>query len=303
VHREDWDAVYINQDRILNSLKGLNANSDVFLAGGTGLHRFVLNRPYRHSEDLDFFFPVLLENEEVATVVKQITDLISSIPRANIDEIRRIKEERAFRLWCSFEDNDEILKVEFLNFTCDRFGESAFIVNDVPFKTENLYNLLLYKLKALCDRPDTIKDLFDLYFIFRELPTLSITKVIQDLNAKFEEAIGICYEKSNIIQALGHDLKWDIEIGEIDHLYDLQSEVNAFQIHLKETITDKKIFDFSYQRRIEQRAKVFDLDTSSYLELIDVLEENNFWIDEVKRLNLNPPHEEISMKSQIHRKG
>jgi predicted nucleotidyltransferase component of viral defense system len=283
MHREDWDAVYLNQDRILHSLKGLD--SDIFLAGGTGLHRFVLHRPYRHSEDLDFFFPTLLENEDVATVVKQIADLIGSIPEANIDEIRRIKEERAFRLWCSFEDNNEIVKVEFLNFTCDRFGERAFIANEIPFKTENLYNLLLYKLKALCDRPDTIKDLFDLYFIFRDLPALSITKVIQDLNAKFEGAIGIRYEKSNIIQALEYDLKWDIEIGEIEHLYDLQSEIDAFQIQLKEAILNKEIVDLSYQKRIKERAKVFDLDTSTYLELVDVLEENNFWIDEVKSLD------------------
>ena len=283
MHREDWNAVYINQDRILNSLNGLN--SDVFLAGGTGLHRFVLSRPYRHSEDLDFFFPTLFQNEDVARVVKQTTDAIRSIPGANIEELHRIKEEGAYRLWCSFEDNDEIVKVEFLNFTCDRFGESVFLTKDVPFKTENLYNLLLYKLKALRDRPDTIKDLFDLYFIFRDLPALPIDKVIQDVNAKFENAIGIRYEKRNIIQALEYDLKWDIEVGEIGHLHDLQSEVNAFQIQLKETITNEEIFDFSYRRRIDQRAKVFDLDTSTYLELIDILEENNFWIDEVKRMN------------------
>ena len=255
----------------------------MFLAGGTGLHRFVLDKPYRHSEDLDFFFPALRDNEEVASVVKQITDRIASIPGATIEEIRRIKEERAFRLWCSFEDNDEIVKVEFLNFTCKRFGEDDFITQNIPLKTENLYNLLLYKLKALCDRPDTIKDLFDLYFIFRDLPSLSIEQVISDLNAKFEDAIGIRYEKSHIIQALEHDLKWDIEIGEIEHLYDLQSEVNAFQGYLKEAIANEVIIDFSYQKRIKQRAKVFDLDTSSYLELVDVLEENSFWIDEVKR--------------------
>jgi len=281
VHREDWDAVYLNQDRILNSLKRLE--SDMFLAGGTGLHRFVLDKPYRHSEDLDFFFPALHDNEEVASVVKQITDRIASIPRATIEEIRRIKEERAFRLWCSFEDNDEIVKVEFLNFTCKRFGDDDFITQNVPFKTENLYNILLYKLKALCDRPDTIKDLFDLYFIFRDLPPLSVGGIISDLNAKFEDAIGIRYEKSHILQALEHDLKWDIEIGEIEHLYDLQSEVNAFQTQLKEAIASEEIIDFSYQKRIKQRANVFDLDTSNYLELIDVLEENSFWIDEIKR--------------------
>ena len=94
MHREDWDAVYSNQNRILHSLKGLD--SDIFLAGGTGLHRFVLNRPYWHSEDLDFFFPALLKNEDVTAVVNQVTDLIDAIPGAKIDEIRRIKEERAF---------------------------------------------------------------------------------------------------------------------------------------------------------------------------------------------------------------
>ena len=284
MHREDWNAVYINQDRILNSL--VDFSSDIFLAGGTGLHRFVLARPYRHSEDLDFFFPALLANEDVAKAVKQMADIIGSISGVSVEKIRHIKEEGAYRLWCNFEDNDEIVKVEFLNFTCDRFGESAFITKDVPFKTENLYNLLLYKLKALCDRPDTIKDLFDLYFIFRDLPTISVEQVILDLNAKFEDAIGIRYEKRNIINALEHNLKWDIEVGDIEHLYDLQSEVNAFQILLKETISNEEIFDFSYLSRIDQRAKVFDIDTSNYLELIDVLEENNFWIDEVKRMKL-----------------
>ncbi len=283
MQRDDWEAVYLNQDRILNSLKGLK--SDIFLAGGTGLHRFVLQKPYRHSEDLVFFFPVLRDNEEVQTVVTQITDRIASIPGATVDKRRRIKEEHAYRLWCSFEDNNEIVKVEFLNFTCKRFGEGDFITKHIPFKTENLYNLLLYKLKALCDRPDTIKDLFDLYFIFRALPPLSIEEVISELNAKFEDAIGMRYEKAHIIQALEHDLKWDIEVGEIEHLYDLQSEINTFQMHFKETIANKAIFDFSYQTCIEQRAKLFNIDTASYLEWVDVLEANSFWSEEVKRWN------------------
>lgn len=111
--------------------------------------------------------------------------------------------------------------------------------------------------------------------------------MIEDVNAKFENAIGIRYEKRNIIQALEHDLKWDIEVGEIEHLYDLQSELNAFQVQLKEAIVNEEIFDFSYQRRIIQRAKVFDLDISSYQELVDVLEENSFWVDEVKGLKLD----------------
>ncbi len=282
MHREDWDAVYLNQDKILNSLKGLKSN--IFLAGGTGLHRFVLRKPYRHSEDLDFFFPNLVKNKEMVTVVNEVTNRISLIPGVNIEEVRHLKEERAFRLWCSFKENDEIVKIEFLNFTCDRFGKDTFITKNVPFKTENLYNLLLYKLKALCDRPDTIKDLFDLYFIFRDLSAISIGQVLEDINAKFEDAIGIRYEKNNILQSLQHDLKWDIEIGEIEYFHDLQIEINSFCVQLKETIVNEEIFDFSYQKRIEKRSKIFNLDISRYLELIDLIEENNFWINEVKSL-------------------
>jgi len=77
------------------------------------------------------------------------------------------------------------------------------------FKTENLYNLLLYKLKALCDRPDTIKDLFDIYFILRDLSYIEIDELIKDLNIKFENAINLRYERQDIIWALKKDLKWD----------------------------------------------------------------------------------------------
>ncbi len=34
MHRDDWEAVYTNQDRILEALKELD--SDVFLAGNIG---------------------------------------------------------------------------------------------------------------------------------------------------------------------------------------------------------------------------------------------------------------------------
>jgi len=57
MHRDDWEAVFKNQDLILMQLKPLE--NKMFLAGGTGLQRFVLPHPYRHSEDLDFIFPEL----------------------------------------------------------------------------------------------------------------------------------------------------------------------------------------------------------------------------------------------------
>jgi predicted nucleotidyltransferase component of viral defense system len=277
MHRDDWDAVYLNQDRILQALKSLE--DELFLAGGTGLQRFILPRPYRHSEDLDFFFPKAQEKNTVIQMGEKMAELIDALPYASIEQTRRIKEEDAYRLWCRFDDNDEVVKVELLNFTCTRVKDTGFVLH--PFKTENLYNLLLYKLKALCDRPDTIKDLFDLYFIFRELSQIETEELISDLNTKFADAINLRYEKKHIIRALEHDLKWDIEIADIAHPHDLKQEIEMFQEKLHNTLESDHVLDFSYATRIRQNAQMYDLNMDAYLELIEVLDENAFWIDEV----------------------
>jgi len=277
MHRDDWEAVYRNQDRILHALKSME--DEIFLAGGTGLQRFVLPRAYRHSEDLDFFFPKLQEKNLVFEVGEQMAQQIQAIPGVTIEGIRRAKEEGALRIWCRFDDNDEVVKVELLNFTVSRLKETGFI--EQPFKTENLYNILLYKLKALCDRPDTIKDLFDLYFIFRDLPPIEVDVLLSDLNAKFEGAIGLRYELEHLVRALEHHLKWDIEIADIAHPYDLKEEIENFQKALQDALESKSLLDFSYKTRIQKNAAKYDLDEKSYLELIDVLDENAFWVSEI----------------------
>jgi len=38
MYREDWEAVYLNQNRLLKAFKRLE--DKIFLAGGTGLQRF-----------------------------------------------------------------------------------------------------------------------------------------------------------------------------------------------------------------------------------------------------------------------
>ncbi len=282
MHRDDWEAVYLNQDRILQGLKSLE--EEIFLAGGTGLQRFVLPRSYRHSEDLDFFFPTLQDKSKTLAMGEKMQRLIQTIPGASVEQTRWIKEEGAYRLWCCFDDNEEVVKVELLNFTCARLKDTGFINH--PFKTENLYNLLLYKLKALCDRPDTIKDLFDLYFILRDLPEIAIENLIADLNAKFEGAIGLRYEREHLIRALEHDLKWNIEIADIEHPHDLKEEIDAFQVALYDTLENESTLDFSYAKRIKENAKKHYLDEATYLELIDVLDENAFWVDEVRKVHI-----------------
>ena len=275
MHRENWDDTFTNQDRILKVLKDNIKDTPIFLAGGTGLHRHILRIPYRHSEDLDFFFPTLLTNQELTN----ITDLIKSIITTNLNVklINEKKETQIRRLFYQFDDNDEVIKVEILNFTYDRLNDKSYLKSDI-FKTENLYNLLLYKFKALCDRPDTIKDLFDIYFIMREMDSLLISNIIIDINKKFQKAIGIKYEVKHIIQALGYHLKWDIEIGDhIEHINDLKIEVENFQIELKKAFEFEKTLTFSYESRIRKKALEFELTNQDY---IDIIEENKFLVDE-----------------------
>jgi predicted nucleotidyltransferase component of viral defense system len=70
MHRDDWSSVFTNQERVLKQLKPLE--NEMFLAGGTGLQRFVLPVPYRHSEDLDFFFSTLKTNNELENIKNKI---------------------------------------------------------------------------------------------------------------------------------------------------------------------------------------------------------------------------------------
>ena len=275
MHRDNWDAVFENQDRILKQLKPLE--NEMFLAGGTGLQRFVLPKAYRHSEDLDFFFTSLKTKEEIDIIKNKILVLMSKISDVKLENIKWIKDEKAYRMFYSFKENDEIIKIELLNFTCCRLKDFSFINSDI-FRTENLYNLLLYKLKALCDRPDTIKDLFDLYFILRELEKINIKTLIEDINKKFEDAIGIKYSIENIISSLNHNLDWDIEIGEhINHLHDLKLEIDLFQKELKNAFAQKDILDFSYNSKIQKKALELGLDKNDY---VDVIEDNQFLVEE-----------------------
>jgi predicted nucleotidyltransferase component of viral defense system len=275
MHRDDWDCVFKNQDKILEQLKPLN--NKMFLAGGTGLQRFVLPTAYRNSEDLDFFLEKLCTKTELDEIKDEILSLMSKLPEAKLVNLKWIRDELSWRMFYDFDGNDETIKIEILNFTCARLNDLTF--NNVElFRTENLYNLLLYKLKALCDRPDTIKDLFDLYFILRDLEEVNICTIVEDINKKFKDAIGIEYSIENIISALGHRLEWDIEIGEhIQHLHGLKLEIKFFQEELKKAFENNTILDFSYKTRIKEKIRDFGLDENDY---INIVEDNKFIVDE-----------------------
>lgn len=277
MYREDWSGVFINQDKILKQLKPLE--NKLFLAGGTRLQRFALKKAYRHSEDLDFFLSRLFSKKELDDIKDELLALMSNLAEARLEDLKWFKDEKSWRIWYNF-DNNEPIKIEILNFTCKRIKDLSFVNLDI-FKTENLYNLLLYKFKALCDRPDTIKDLFDIYFLLRDLPNIKISTLIKDINAKFEKAIGIRYSKENIINSLNHNLQWDIEIGKhIVYVYDLKLEINTFKKELQKAFKSATFLDFSYKSKINKKAKKLNLTSDEYIQIV---EDNQFIINEWRK--------------------
>jgi hypothetical protein len=84
-----------------------------------------------------------------------------------IEDIRHIyTEDGTHRIFCTIVGLEELIKIELLNFTADRLGDLTYIKHEDFPRIENYYNLLLYKLKAFCDRTDTIKDIFDISIFF-----------------------------------------------------------------------------------------------------------------------------------------
>ncbi|MDX9902359.1 MAG: nucleotidyl transferase AbiEii/AbiGii toxin family protein [Aliarcobacter sp.] len=106
MHRDNWDNVFENQDKILKQLKPLE--NEIFLAGGTGLQRFVLPQTYRHSEDLDFFFTSLKNKEEIDNIKNKILELMSQIPDAKLENIKWIKDEKPIECFIALK---EIMKL------------------------------------------------------------------------------------------------------------------------------------------------------------------------------------------------
>ena len=255
--REDWVGVYSGQNEILKTLKNIE---NIFLAGGTAIQRFVIKEQFRESEDLDFFIPIF----NVEMVKKAEQDMVSAI-RANkklsIENMVNDVQSGVFRLFCSIEGNNELVKVELLNFTAERFEDKSFLANELFERIENPYNLILYKLKALCDRTDTIKDLFDLYFLFKEYKhgAIAINKLMIDLDLKFKNPTGYTYSLLEVAKALEYKNRvWDILLIEKNMpVHYIKEAIEIFREELLETLvgSDDKI-DLSYEGRMRRITNV-----------------------------------------------
>jgi len=146
---------------------------------------------------------------------------------------------------------------------------------DFP-RIENPYNLLLYKLKALCDRTDTIKDLFDIYFLFKILKPINLNQMLLDLEFKFLETTGYVYNAETIINALNITRRWDIVLtGESKMHYAMKEAIIAFQNDFANTLLlAPKELDFSYATYLKKQMEKNNCSTVE--EYLSFFEENAF---------------------------
>ena len=268
-NRKNWDEIYDNQDKILNILRN---TQDIFLAGGTAIQRFLINKPYRESDDLDFFISIYDDN--LANTA--FTKIVQSLRDSNDITIENIMHEKGLgvkRVFCSVKNSDEMIKVELLNCTTDRYNNLSYVeCNNFP-RVENAYNMILYKLKALSDRKDTIKDLFDLYFLCREFPhqVKSIKDLMFDLELKFLQSTGYKYDLGTTIKAFKvRSRNWDIVLS--DQVYKdfyIQEAIESFRKEFLEALTvyDDNV-DFSYQSKVDKITNQ-EVPLDAYYEFIE----------------------------------
>lgn len=280
--RSNWDEVYANQKIILHTLKEID---EIFLAGGTAVQCYLLATKYRESEDLDFFVDHEMSAKESSKLARKVIAVLSK--NKQFHSLRHKKtEDGTHRIFCAIDDTSEIIKIELLNFTTDRFGDLDFCMHkDFP-RIENPYNLLLYKLKALCDRTDTIKDLFDIYFLFKILKSINLKQMLLDLEFKFLETTGYVYNIETIVNALNITRRWDIVLtGDTKIQYAMKEAIVSFQNDFASTLLlAPKVLDFSYETYLNRKMKENACEKVD--DYLSFFEENEFVEREIRSLFL-----------------
>jgi len=274
----NWDEVYANQKIVLQTLQEID---EIFLAGGTAVQCYLLPKRYRESEDLDFFVEREMSSKESAKLARSIIKTLGQ--NEQLHNIRhKHTEDGTHRIFCAVEGSSEIIKIELLNFTTDRFGDLIFMEHEDFPRIENPYNLLLYKLKALCDRTDTIKDLFDIYFLFKILEPINLKQMLLDLEFKFLETTGYVYNTESLINALNITRRWDIVLIGDDALhYAMKEAIVAFQNDFAtQLLLAPKELDFSYERYVSEKMEANGCEKLD--DYLSFFEENAFLEKEIK---------------------
>jgi hypothetical protein len=265
VPRKNWEEVYKNQTTLLSVVKDVD---DIFLGGGTAIQRFVSSFQARESDDLDFFLPV----NDSKLAAQKVVEIKKALVKNNVSIENYVNLSGTHRFVCKLQDSDERIKLELLDCTTTRFCEDFIFSEHYP-RIENPYELILYKLKALHDRQDTIKDLFDLYFLFREYQgePISQKQLFMDLQMKFEASTGYVYSEAHVIQALeAKHRQWDIVLRQINniHEHDIASAIEVFKESLLTQIKDSTFEHF--QLTYEDMANLENsVDVETFFEYIE----------------------------------
>lgn len=276
--RNDWAAVYKGQELILDVCKDIKS---LIFGGGTAIHRCVLSKERRESEDIDFFVDHVCGSSESTRYAMEMRKAFTAHPQINVINYDFRPEEKSHRFACIVEGSDEVIKVELLDFTGGRFSDESFVASSLYPRVENSYNLILYKLKALSDRTDTIKDLYDLYFLFREHKTSIDTRTLFfDLDMKFKAATGYSYGAAEILKALeAKHRNWDIIPKNVYNSNTdlISAAIFDFRDELVNALTDPYIeqIDLSHEQYITNKIEALDFGTTIE-EYLDVIEPNSF---------------------------
>lgn len=276
--RNDWGAVYRGQELILDVCRDIEP---LIFGGGTAIHRCVLSKERRESEDIDFFVDHICGSSESSRYAMEMRKVLTAHPQINVINYDFRPEEKSHRFACIVEGSDEVIKVELLDFTGGRFSDESFVASSLYPRVENSYNLILYKLKALSDRTDTIKDLYDLYFLFREHKTPIDTRTLFfDLDMKFKAATGYSYGVAEILKALeAKHRNWDIIPKNVCNSDTdlISAAIFDFRDELVNALTDPYIeqIDLSHEQYITNKIEALDFHPTIE-EYLDVIEPNSF---------------------------
>lgn len=156
--------------------KNQNINSLFYFTGGTALSEYYLQ--HRYSEDLDFFSESEFEIEDI-TLLLQSKKAIFGNPKI---EFKQSFNRNIYQL---IYQEGKFLKVEFTYFPFKRI-DSTKIINNV--KIDSLVDIGVNKIFTIYQNARG-RDYYDIYYILKKDPSLTIDKLIKFAKIKFDTAI------------------------------------------------------------------------------------------------------------------
>jgi hypothetical protein len=160
------DRLYPLQDRVLKEIE--NANTFLYLTGGTVVSRFYLN--HRYSDDLDLFAN---RHNDFEKEIDRVTNHLKQSFEIDL-QVREQSYGRAF-----VKEDDLLLKIDYVNDVGFHAGE--IVASPLFSQTDNWRNILSNKITALSREEG--KDAADIIFLCMNYP-FNWQEIINDAKNK-----------------------------------------------------------------------------------------------------------------------